>query len=272
MFANQQSDAFIEQLDLQHGPIELLSRFFFKAVHAAAQRGVYLEFGTFSDLLETNRINPDSWMPLTTSFREDPGGVTNDTGFVILGRNRDGDIVAAQAVRIFDWQSTNFKEEAESLRLFYENPACDKLENESCVVAAENASQITGRVALGGGIWYRPDYRRKELGEIIPRLARAYAFTQWNYDCLIATITQQNITKSFDRRLGFKDVVPNSMVMRHSLTYPEGDLHLALARMTLMELIDDIFIFLVDFDREIAAGVDERGAQELLNAKLVGDG
>ena len=253
-------DAFLEQLNLTYGPKEFLSAFFFKAVGAAGRRGVVLEFGSFADLLHANESNPDSWMPLTTTFREEPGGVSNETGFVILGRNTSGEVVATQAVRIFDWRNTNFKTEAQSLRFFYEDPARDSREGETCIVTAPDAETIRGRVALGGGIWYRPDFRRLRLGEIIPRLGRAYALTLWDYDILIATITQQNVGKAFDKRLGFRDIAPNSMIMRHSATVPGGDLHLAIARMTPMQLIDDLFWFLVEFDAEVDARIDQRRA------------
>ena len=254
------ADSFLEQLKLTYGPKEFLTAFFFKAVDAAARRGVYLEFGTFSDLLRVNESNLDSWMPLTTSFREHPGGATNETGFVILGRNLAGEVVATQAARIFDWHNTNFKAEAESLRFFYRDPARDRRAGEACFVSAPAAETISGKVALGGGIWYRPDFRRLKLGEIIPRIGRAYALTLWNYDSLIATITQQNVQKAFDKRLGFLDITPSSVVMRRSATVPDGDLDLALARMTPMQLVDDLFGFLAGFDAEIDARIDERRA------------
>jgi hypothetical protein len=82
----------------------------------------------------------------------------------------------------------------------------------------------------------------------------------WNYDSLIATITQQNVQKAFDKRLGFLDITPNSVVMRRSATVPDGDLDLALARMTPMQLVDDLFGFLAGFDAEIDARIDERRA------------
>jgi hypothetical protein len=260
MVQSPNADAFLDQLTLTHGPKEFLATFFFKAVHAAERRGVYLEFGTFTDLLQVNESNPESWMPLTTTFRENPGGVTNDTGFVLLGRNAIGEIVATQAARIFDWRKTNFKAEAESLRFFYADPERDKQKGEACIITAPHAKAIRGRVALGGGIWYRPDFRRRKLGEIIPRMGRAYAYTLWNCDLLIATITQQNIAKAFDKRAGYRVVTPDSMIMRHSATVPTGDLHLALAQMTPMQLIDDLFKFLVDFDAEVDSGVSQRRA------------
>lgn len=253
-------DDFIDQLTFKFGPDELLARFSFKIANAAAQRGVFLEFSTFSELLEVNKANADSWMPLTTSFQAQNGGADAENGLVLLGRNTSGEVVATQAVRLFDWTATNFKTEAESLRFFYADPERDKAPGEHCVVTAPNAAAVTGRVALGGGIWYRPDYRRLQLGEIIPRFARAYAYALWEYDCLIATVTQKNIGKTFGKKLGFQDVTPNSMVMHNSPTVPDGDLHLGLAIMKPMQLVDDVFMFLADFDLAADAVVDQRRA------------
>ena len=171
------ADVFLEQLKLTYDPTEFLAAFFFKAVDAASRRGVFLEFGTFADLLRTNESHPESWMPLTITFREHPGGVTQETGFVILGRNMEGEVVATQAVRIFAWHK-----EATSLRFFYEDPQRESRDGEACMVTTPDAETIRGRVAVGGGIWYRPDFRRLRRGEIIPRLGRAYPLTLWDND------------------------------------------------------------------------------------------
>ena len=116
----------LTQIQVDREPVDLLTRFFVKAVDAAARRGVRLEFGTFEELKAVNEANAASWPPLTTSFRSDIGGVDDSNGFVILGRDANGDTVATQAARLFDWRNTNFKAEAEALRFFYAAPDCDK--------------------------------------------------------------------------------------------------------------------------------------------------
>ena len=257
----RQSDDFLDQLVIRHGPEDLLARFFFKAVHEVAARGVSLEFGTFAQLLETNQKNSDSWFPITTSFREYPGGAREDSGFVILGRDQSGEIVATQAERLYDWTGSTFKIEAESLRLFYADPDVQKAATESCSVTARAADKITGRVAYSGGVWYRPDYRRLQLTEILPRIGRAYAFALWNFDYLAALITPQNIRKAFDRRAGYREIEPESVIMRNSPSLPDGDLHMALGYQTPHHLIDDTFGFLMDFGSQIDVAVGQRRAQ-----------
>ena len=251
--------AFPDCLQIRHGPRDLLRDFFAKADHAARQRGVYMSVGTVHELAEVNAVNRDSWMPLTTSFRA-VGGINDDNCLVFLGRDVGGRVVATQAARIFDWSQSNFKAEAESLRFFYANPERDQRENESCTVTADGAEQITGRVALGGGIWYHPEFRGRQLSGIITRMGRAYAYALWNYDVMIATITQNNLATKFDRRTGYRDVIPSSMVMRHSETKPDGDLLLALAKMTPAQLIDDVYGFMISFDAQVDRVVGKRRA------------
>lgn len=250
---------FIDDVVIEHGPQDLISRFLFKALDAVEQRGIRLSFGTFEELAAVNEQNSDSWLPLTTTFRADIGGANEETGFVFMGRNAEGDAVATQAVRLFDWQSTNFKREAESLRFFYADPDRDKADGETCTVSADAATLIRGRVALAGGIWYRPDYRRLMLPAIIPRIARAYALTRWNMDAMMAIMSETNIARGLAKRNGFRDI-SWSVVMHRSPTFPEGDLELALARMNQMDLVDDLFRFVMDFETQVDGGVEVRRA------------
>ena len=145
------------------------------------------------------------------------------------------------------WQDSDFKTEAESLRFFYADPERDKGPDESCSVAEIEPRAVTGQLMHSGGIWYRPDFRGRKIGEILPRLARAYSYATWNIDQAFGIATEANVKKKFHLRNGYRDVV-GSVVMRYSPTYPVGDLRLALCRMRNIDIIDDIFGFLMDFD------------------------
>ena len=255
------SASFLDDLDIRHGPRQLLGRFFVNAVAAVAKRDVTLSFGTFSELVEFNRQNQTYWFPLTTAFTPELGGFDDDDGFVIIGRNGAGDVVATQAMRLYDWRATNFKQEAESLRLFYGQPERDKQPSESCAVTAETADDLKGLVALGGAIWYRPDYRGKDLPSIIPRLARAYAYALWNVDYITALIAEENVARGFARRLGYRDI-SSSVLLHHCPCLPDGDFLLGLARMSQTELIDDVFGFLMQqVDTQVDIAVEQRRAQ-----------
>ena len=252
-------DAFLDAIDIAHGPTDLLTRFIIKAITSAAARGVYLEFGTFSQLLEVNQLNQDSWRPLTTTLNADIGGARDDAGLVVLGRNSGGEVVATQAVRLFDWHDTNFKVEAESLRYFYERPASHKRPDERCTVTAGIAHDITGSVISAGGLWYRKDFRRRQLADIMPRLTRACAHALWGVDYLIAIVAEESVKKNLLKRVGMKDV-SRSVVLFNSPGYPDSEVSMVLLRQTPNDLIDDVFNFMMSFDVEVVDTFHSRSA------------
>lgn len=245
MFTPKRS-RFLDQMDLKFGPRDLLMRYFIKTVEQVEARGVKLEFGTFAELAEINRQHRDSWRPLLSTFQPNVGGVTDDQGFVILGRDSSGVVVTTQALRIFEWDTTNLKDEAESLRLFYAEPARDRLPGEACVVSAPLATAITGRVAWSGGVWNRPDYRGRQLGELIPRMSRCYGLAAYNISSAAAFMSSENVAKKLHVRAGFSDLQA-AVLLRHSQSYPSGDLVMSLARQRPHDIIDDAFRFLVDW-------------------------
>ena len=243
-------DKFLDSLQLQYGPTELQTRFIIKACLVAAERGVYLELGTFGELLEVNKRNQDSWRPLTTTLRADPGGAHDDAGVIVFGRNGHGDVVATQAMRLFDWRDTNFKTEAEALRFFYAEPDRHRRPNETCEVTSEGAADITGKVLLGGGIWYREDYRRIQLAEIVPRLSRACAYGTYGANEMIGIVSGENVRKNLAKKLAMR-MTEGQVIMRDSPGYPDKEIRLTLVRQTPDELMDDLFNFVMDFETEV---------------------
>ena len=259
-FETRQIESFLSKVTITHGPDELLVQFFLKATSAAAERGVFLDFGTFDHLMTVNEENLSTWFPMTTSFRPDVGGVNENNGFVLLGRNAAGEVVATQAVRIFDWSDTDFTREAESLSFLYQRPALDAAPGEACLVHSDRGRDVTGSVALAGGLWFRPDYRGNKMAEIFPRIGRAYALAHWGFDMLFAIMKAESIMKKFDQRTGFRDVVLDAVTLRNSPTKPDGDLVLALVLMSSMRMVDDAFGFVAGFEHEVDAGVQYRRA------------
>src|SRR6185436_12947507 len=84
----------LSDITVEHGPVDLLGRFFLKADTAARQRGVTLEFGTFRELLQVNAENQDTWKPITSMYdpRYCPRGLEPERAFCILGRDARGEV------------------------------------------------------------------------------------------------------------------------------------------------------------------------------------
>jgi len=224
-------------LKIKYGPVSLLGRFFLWADTAARDRGVTLSFGSFQDLIEANKANSDSWRPLVPVFDEALGGITPETGFVLIGRNEHGEVVATQAARIYDWPETSLKDEATSLRMFYADPAAAFARGDRCEIATPVAKNITGRVVFSGAAWYRRDFRGRGLAGILPRIARAYAFTRWNSDFTISMMGDAVVAGGMAERCGYTKVEPSSVELVAS---PLGAMRCALVWMRSDELLADL--------------------------------
>lgn len=214
---------------------EVLTLFFCELQNRVSERGLTLSFEPLETLLAVNEANRDSWRPLIPLF-DVRHGISEDRSFCLVGRNASGDIVATQAARVYDWSETNFKEQAENLRLFYANPHFSKLPQEACTVRAPSASHIGGKVVFSGGGWYRRDYRKQWLSGLLPRLSRALAYKRWNSDFTISIMAEAVINGGMAERCGYTNV-------EYDVTLaggPVGDVRCALVWMDSIQLIDDL--------------------------------
>jgi hypothetical protein len=243
-------------LKIKYGPVGLLGRFFLWADTAARDQGVTLSFASLQDLIKANKANSDSWRPLVPIFDEALGGITPETAFVLIGRDKRGEVVATQAARIYDWPETSLKDEATSLRMFYADPDAAFARGDRCEITTPVAETITGRVVFSGAVWYRRDFRGKDLATILPRISRAYAFTRWNSDFTIGMMADAVIAGGLAERVGYTKLEHSSIELVAS---PLGAMRCALGWMQHDELLADLAAIM---DRVPAPVIGPRIAEE----------
>jgi hypothetical protein len=224
---------------IDHGPSELLGPFFLEADAVVRRAGVLLTLGDFAELAALNSANRDNWGPLIPLFDPANGPLHDDFAFCLIGRNRAGEAVATHAVRLYDWVGTSFAEEAESLRLFYPNPPSHEFPLETCTVSASSARKVTGRVAYSGAAWVRPDFRGRALALVLPRMAKAYAFTRWRPDYIVSWMTEATYKRGLIAHVGYT-TVDWDIQMRNSFV---GDLRFAFLSMREEGLLDYVRSF-----------------------------
>ena len=243
-------------LSVKYGPAGLLGRFFLWADAAAQERGVKLFFATLQDLVAANKANSDSWRPLSPIFDPDLSVIRPEMGFVLIGRDKDGDIVATQAARLYDW-STSLEDEGTSLRMFYADPAAAFGRGDRCEMTTPVAKNITGRVVFSGAGWYRRDFRGKGLATILPRISRAYAFTRWNSDFTISLMADAVLAGGMAERSGYTKIEPASVDL---VVSPVGMIRCALVWMQTDELLADLAAVL----DQTPVPLDEPGREPLM--------
>jgi hypothetical protein len=196
----------ITQVTIDHGPVDVLGRFFLAADAACRRVGVTLSFGTTADIVETNRRNRDSWKPLMPVYDPAFNDFNDDSAFVFVGRNGAGEIVATQMGRLLPLENETFHDYCSSLKLFYGDPDRMKRPGERAIPTAPTLATMKGRVLFGGAVWYHPSVRKTGLAQLTPRLSRAYGLAKWNIDYNTAFIVEGPLKGGLGRNAGYPHV------------------------------------------------------------------
>jgi hypothetical protein len=247
---------FLERIRIDHGPIDVLGRFFLLADSMARSLGVTLAFASMQELVAVNRANADSWRPLLPHYDPSFGGIDNQNAFCVVGLNRGGEVVATQAARLYTLTEASLHDEATSLRLFYPDPSAQGLDGESCVISATAARTIAGRVAFSGAAWYRPDYRARDLAPVMSRISRAYSHAIWNTDYAVTFVAKALVEKGFVQRCGYANLQWG--VELHGFAI--GHYHGALAWIDTGQMVEDLLMYMASREPEVDVGIRERRA------------
>jgi len=226
----------LASIKAQYGPVDLIGRFLLLGNEEAQQRGITLSLAGFDELAEVNRQNRDSWKPLVGVFDPRLGMLDPSSSYCILGRNSRGEVVSAQAARLYDWPMTNFYDEATTLRFIYKNPEQEKRPGESIRITAKEAKELTGRVVFSGAGWYRPDYRSTGLSTVLPRVSRACALTLWDPDYVMTLMAEPVFRGGFATRGGFTHSASPVRWLNSAL----GDIDFVLVWMSAEDAVSDL--------------------------------
>ena len=221
-----------DALTIKHGPARLLSTFVLEGDKAARRMGLRLRLRyDFGELLYFNkqRIVCGDWYRLANMFHPGYSDLVPENSYWISGEDEEGEIVVTQAGRIYYWAESTFEEEARPM--FY----AGQEEGQPCIVTAADAKKISGVVFYGGSVWVRPDFRGRQLSQLLPRLGRAYAVARWPVDWGISLVAPVLVEKNVAAGYGYKHV-------SYSVSYPGspwGDIDFALVSLSRMEAYDD---------------------------------
>ncbi|HEV2676235.1 MAG TPA: hypothetical protein VGV37_17050 [Aliidongia sp.] len=237
---------FTEELRVHHGPKREIGRFLLQGDRALNELGLKLYLShDLRRLFKVNRRHLDSWAPLMPVFDPVQSDIQAHHAFMFELHDAKGEIVATQVSRLLDLEATTLAAELEHLRLFYRDPASQAGPSERIEVTAPKASDITGRVALSGGLWYRPDWRGKGLSWILPRMTRTLALTNWDPDHVISFVEQGPVDHGILVSYGLPDSEP--WIRIRDSYRPVVDLLLTWRHKT--DLTADVAVYLADLSK-----------------------
>lgn len=197
---------FLDGLSIDHGPADILGRFFLQSMTALSKLRLTLDWLDAEELQRVNRANRDSWLPMISTFDRDFSSIDASNFRAVGIRNAEGDVVGVHAMRFFDWTGTTYGEELTSYRLLYSDPDRMKLPGERCVLDAKIGAEITGNVAFSGAAWFHPSVRRLGLSHVLPRIGKAVALATWPIDRIVALMTESVFKAGFAPRFGYHGI------------------------------------------------------------------
>lgn len=224
------------RLPTRYGPTARLGRALLALEEALRLRGIFLSLDNMETLLDINKREAEGWKPLVAIFDPTFNDLDESNAFALVGRDREGRVVATQAARLFDWRDSDFKTEAQSLRLFYKTPDRHALPGERCEVTAIVASAISGRFVFSGAAWNRADYRRSGLVQLLPRISRAYALTTWGPDVVATMMARPLVERGVASRVGYGNLEWGVTVRNSRM----GDVDFSLQWIKAAEIVPDL--------------------------------
>jgi len=196
--------SFIDDLAIRHGPPEILGPVLLKAESLARYKGLVVSVTTLRDLAEVNARQRSSWFPLFPTFNPDYSAVPDDQAFALIGTNGRGEVVATHACRLFDWSKRSFADALRSQTLLYDSPERHVGEGQTADVTAPSAERLVGNVVFSGAVWYRPDYRGRELAPLMGQISKGIALARWGMDYMTAIMEERVARSDLQTRAGYR--------------------------------------------------------------------
>jgi hypothetical protein len=143
------------------------------------------------------------------------------------------------------------------MRLFYTDPNRPPPPTQSVVMTAERSKQISGQVVFSGAGWYRPDYRKMDLGTILARVSRAVAYTRWKTDATVTLMAEGVFKGGLGDRAGYT----NFDWALDLKNFAIGSPRMAVLWMPAEQTLEDLSWFIDSFAPDVDGWVHHRSAQ-----------
>jgi hypothetical protein len=190
---------FMDAMRIEFGPRAILERYFRQAADRLAARGITLYLSR--DVGRLDKLGPDYDQAKPARFPAMDAALAGfgpDSWFTLEGRDASLRIAFVSAARLLRLR-TNFRDELESLRLFYWDPKSQRDPLDAVEVTAPSAASVTHFAALQGCFWVNPALRGRGMIQVFPTLCRWYCCALWDVDYAIGFMRKDQAERGLAR-------------------------------------------------------------------------
>ena len=255
--------SFLDGLRLDHGPIADIGKFLLATDAAVQSIGITLSFAPISELVALQAANEASWYAFQPTLNARYATLDDSNSYCLLGRDRSGRVVAAQAGRIYPLgPDKSLQSITDDQTIFYDTPRHPALDEPRAVLTAPSAKLITGTLVYSGALWVAPDYRGHKLAAILPRISRAYALGRYNTDITFCFVSDQIADSPLFSMYGYRRREPRYTIWMDGKPWYQA----SLLWMDRDELVADMAAFRSGLVSEIDGAVGRRGGHNDIRA------
>lgn len=247
-FKGRNRPSILSDIVVDRGPVSVLARLFLQADTELRKRNIRLSFASFEELVAVNEANRLYWRPLLPVFDPRVSEVSRENAFAVIGCDPVGRPVSAHAFRYMALDGATLKEELESLRCFYANPARMRQSGESLTVSAPSAATRRQPVVFSGAAWLHPAYRGQGLLTYIQPLVRALAYTRWEADYVFSFMAPELVKGGVAQNARFVNI-EWEVTLTHTPVLRGHTIHAALVSTTAQSQLEHFQEFVEMIER-----------------------
>ncbi|MFV0296236.1 MAG: hypothetical protein ACK5JT_08975 [Hyphomicrobiaceae bacterium] len=247
----------LKGLQIEHGPIPQLGRFFLLADRLLADAGVKVFRTSLDAAAEAQAANVDSWAMFPPMLDTRLSPISEDESFALLGKDASGDVVCAQAARFYDLGERSFKDIVTDQSFFYGSQIPPDPGMPLAAVTAPSAGHIKGRMLYSGALWVHPKCRGRHLTGVLPRISRAYGVARWNTQTTVGMVREDNMVPKLLASYGYKTIEPRFTITKLAPT----TLSWCIMVMQQAELLEDLNRFVEARSSEIDTAVSDSSTE-----------
>lgn len=147
-------------------------------------------------------------------FNPDLHDLNKDTGFWLIGRNQQGDLVHTQAFKTIDLMGLSLSMYLRRMFHKFPPPIPGVDYSKSRYRASPGAHGISGSAIYHGEVWMAPEgtlYRGNGLSTVLTRYGMTEAISRWDPDWVFAFMLRAVVFKGFSERVGYMHAEPGAL-------------------------------------------------------------
>jgi hypothetical protein len=214
----------LDDLKLDHGPIEEIAAFLLMADKSLSDMGITMYRSSIRELPRICGMHPKTWGWFAPMLDVRVAPIDPRISYSIIGLDQQGEVAVVQGGKLLDTGERTVQEMADDHSLYYGVPHDPAPHELRCKLSAPMASVLKGRLHYSGGLWVNPKHRGRGFPAISERISRALGLGWWGTNHAFSFVSDSLTASPLNSLTGFKNVQPSYSIFKDGAETYKGSL------------------------------------------------